>query len=142
MNKSANCANVLINEANISKLIDSYHSVLFTRENLIAGKDFCTPWMSYRCLKHGWISMTSCFFELNFFYLQASSYSILDARSFNLHILIFCNRGSTIRRTFVQTPWAESLIKSVVRSRKDQVGLKKLTFGHNVTQTLIRENWQ
>jgi hypothetical protein len=45
-------------------------------------------------------------------------------------------------QNLVQTPWAESLTKPLVRNRKDQVDLEKLTFGENITQTLLRENRQ
>jgi hypothetical protein len=43
MNESADCMNALIEEANISKLINSHHSILFVRDTFIIRKDLLHP---------------------------------------------------------------------------------------------------
>jgi hypothetical protein len=43
INGSAGCTNALIGQANISKLTNFHHSVLFARKKFIAAKDFLHP---------------------------------------------------------------------------------------------------
>jgi hypothetical protein len=67
MNRSADCADALIWEANISKLTNSYHSVLFSRENLITGKHFLHA-LDVLLLFDTWLNFPGFLcFELNFF---------------------------------------------------------------------------